>query len=677
MPETDNTPENNNEAEQKSENVSTDDYFENVNKRLKKKSRFSFDRSSKKTPAPEPKVESPPEPAPGEAKVEPPAPIVEAHPEPEKVEVASQAPSVEQEPVKVEEPIKAEEPTVDVVEQQPSVAEETALVVAESESKSQVVEEVKPKKKGFFSFLHRKPKEPIIEKTPLVEPSKEVPSVEVAPVEQPLPVEVTEPQSPMEQVEEAPPVWPPVEPVPAPVVVEAPSKPVAIEQVKPKKRGFFSFLHRKPKEPIAEKLTAPEVEVEAPSIEGGQPAPVAENLVVTPEVAVAETPVVSEDTVDISQVNTQTPFFDGVVNIGKFTKEVKAGVPTKAVLSIGEYPIHLLLKSRFASKPEGVLPLFIDKSSHDIVKWSQDQLNPEHIIGLDSDLDTHFWYNITPNMTSEGVFISRLKNKLVEQLHDAIFVASIWDGVGSALLPALMSQFNEWKINSVAVVLMPSKIQSTENQFNAFAALGKCSLLPSAPLVLVDRDNMENYIGVDRRGNMINGNAIANYLVDFMLSKESLVGELSELSKTFDSKLFTLMFATGASLKVYGSIENMLDTVLFKPFLSFDLSSTSLLYVLARVPYHLKEKITRGKVEMAVANWFKDKSTLQSIHVGEPVYVEDSSDRIDIALFIGGFETAKMFAAVEKRVNTLKNRAVKNGFLQEDEWKEIVKKLVD
>jgi hypothetical protein len=162
-----------------------------------------------------------------------------------------------------------------------------------------------------------------------------------------------------------------------------------------------------------------------------------------------------------------------------------------------------------------------------------------------------------------------------------------------------------------------------------------------------------------------------------MLSKESLVGELSELSKTFDSKLFTLMFATGASLKVYGSIENILDTVLFKPFLSFDLSSTSLLYVLARVPYHLKEKITRGKVEMAVANWFKDKSTLQSIHVGEPVYVEDSSDRIDIALFVGGFETTKMFAAVEKRVNTLKNRAIKNGFLQEDEWKEIVKKLVD
>jgi hypothetical protein len=36
-----------------------------------------------------------------------------------------------------------------------------------------------------------------------------------------------------------------------------------------------------------------------------------------------------------------------------------------------------------------------------------------------------------------------------------------------------------------------------------------------------------------------------------------------------------------------------------------------------------------------------------------------------------------MFTTIEKKVNTMKNRAVKNGFLQEDEWKEIVKKLTN
>jgi hypothetical protein len=78
---------------------------------------------------------------------------------------------------------------------------------------------------------------------------------------------------------------------------------------------------------------------------------------------------------------------------------------------------------------------------------------------------------------------------------------------------------------------------------------------------------------------------------------------------------------------------------------------------------------------MATANWYKDKATLKSIHVTEPVYVEDNSDRIDIALFIGGFDTTKIFGAIEKRVATMKNKAIKNGFIQEDEWKEIVQKL--
>jgi hypothetical protein len=319
--------------------------------------------------------------------------------------------------------------------------------------------------------------------------------------------------------------------------------------------------------------------------------------------------------------------------------------------------------------------LFIDKSSKDIIKDSNNQIDPDNIIGLDTELDAHFWFNILPNVSSDSPFLARFESRPIKQLHRALIVASIWDGVGSALLPTMVSQFNERNVSSAALAFFPSKVQSLESQFNAFAAVGKCALLGSAPIVLLDRESIENYLGVDRRGNMIKGTAVVNYLVDMMLARETLVDEFSELSKTFDSTIFTLMLGTGASLRVYGSIENILDTLLFKQFLSFDLSSAELLYVLTRVPYHLKEKVPRGKIEMAAANWFKDKATLKSIHVAEPVYVEDNSDRIDIALFVGGFNTAKIFGAIEKKVNTMKNKAVKNGFVQDDEWKEIVKKL--
>ena len=94
------------------------------------------------------------------------------------------------------------------------------------------------------------------------------------------------------------------------------------------------------------------------------------------------------------------------------------------------------------------------------------------------------------------------------------------------------------------------------------------------------------------------------------------------------------------------------------------------------MPFHLKEKLPSEKIESAVANWFKDKANLESIYISDPVYVEDSGDRIDIALFVGGFETATRFAELEKRVTKMKNQAVKKGLITEEDWQAIAKSLL-
>ena len=143
-------------------------------------------------------------------------------------------------------------------------------------------------------------------------------------------------------------------------------------------------------------------------------------------------------------------------------------------------------------------------------------------------------------------------------------------------------------------------------------------------LLLVDRDNLESYIGVDRNGYAINGNSVTNYLLDLMLAKETFVAELCEISKSFGSKMFTVLLASGVSLKIYGSIENMLDTTLLRPLLTFDLSTSTLLYVMIRMPFHLKDTLSRGKIELAIANWFKDKADLESIYIADPIYVEET-----------------------------------------------------
>ena len=118
----------------------------------------------------------------------------------------------------------------------------------------------------------------------------------------------------------------------------------------------------------------------------------------------------------------------------------------------------------------------------------------------------------------------------------------------------------------------------------------------------------------------------------------------------------------------------MLDIALLKPLSNFDLSSSSLLYVLLRMPAKLKEAIPRTKLELAITNWFRAKTAPQSIHISEPIYTEDMNDRIDAILLFGGYDTAKLFAELDFIVSDLKHKAVKNGLMTE-KW--LLPKIID
>jgi hypothetical protein len=357
-------------------------------------------------------------------------------------------------------------------------------------------------------------------------------------------------------------------------------------------------------------------------------------------------------------------------------EDLKPILSKQTVICIGEYPIKILLGGSLVDKKEESLPILIDKSSENIAKWSRFDLNPDNIFGLDLNIDMHFWYQVLPCITEESTLIARLKNKPIDNWRGAVMVSSLWDGVGSALLPALISQFKEWNINSVAFAVLPSKIQPSDVQFNAFSSLGICASKDFTSVLLLDRDQLENYVGVNRNGSILKGNTIVNYMLELALAKETFVQELCELSRAFNVKMYTVLLATGASLQIYGSLENILNTTLSRPLLKFDLSTASLLYVLLRIPAHLKEKLPQEKVELAIATWFKEKANLKSIYISEPIYVTDVSDRIDVVMFLGGFDATKILRSMEKKVIGIKNQAIKQGSIKEEDWQAIVKSLV-
>lgn len=369
--------------------------------------------------------------------------------------------------------------------------------------------------------------------------------------------------------------------------------------------------------------------------------------------------------------------FDVIENIGKHIDQLKPWFPSQAIICIGEYPIQILLKGPFIEKIDNVLPIFIDKSSTDIRKWSQSRLEPYNILGLDTKLDTYFWFHVYPSIIKNDTFMARLKNKPINSIRQAIIVSSIWDGIGSALFPSLISQLKVLNINSVALAVLPSKAQPPDVHFNAFSSLGISASTDFTPVLLIDRDNLENYVGVNRKGAKIKGNILVNYLLELLLAKETLVQELSELSRSFNVKIFTVLSTTGASLRIYGSVENILNIALLRPLLTFNLSSASLLYVLLRIPSHLKTKLPKEKIELSIANWFKDKASLKSIYFSDPIYIEDTSDRIDVVMFVGGFDVTEMFTSMEKDVNAIIRDAINRGLISEEEWQGIVKSLVE
>jgi hypothetical protein len=375
-------------------------------------------------------------------------------------------------------------------------------------------------------------------------------------------------------------------------------------------------------------------------------------------------------------MSAEKPDFDINASLLKHVALLKPWFPKYAVVSIGEYSSQILLKGSLLDKSDKILSLFVEKSRENDPKWSQFGLEAYNILGIDPRIDSHFWFNILPYITKNEAVIEKLRNKPIDKLDGAIIIASIGEGLGSALLPELTSRFHEWNINSVGFAVWPSKVQPPDAYFNSLWSIAMCVAKGFAP-ILISRDSLEGYIGVDRKGFVITGDMVLNYVLELALAKESFVQELCELARSLRVKMFTILSATGASLKVHGSLKNILDTALLRPFLLFDLSSASVLYALVRMPLKLRDELPRGKIELALDSWFKERASLKSVYVSEPMYADDGSDRMDIVMFVGGFDLTEIVTSTDRKVKDITNYAIKNGFTNEKEWQELVKSLME
>lgn len=373
----------------------------------------------------------------------------------------------------------------------------------------------------------------------------------------------------------------------------------------------------------------------------------------------------------VTHMCAEKQLFDIKTNIQKHVAMLKPIFPRRAIVSIGNYTSEMLHKGTAIRKSEEEITLFINKIDENNSKIKTSIQDKDDIIVISEKAETHYWFNVQQYVTENNTIYEKLKSRSIDKLDGAIIITSTGEGLGSALLPDLTSLFKEEKVNTVAFAILPSQIQPPDAHFNALWSMAKCAS-KDLTQILIDRDALEGYVGVDRKGTVLKGNCIINYIIELALNKKQFMQEFCELSKSFNITRFTVFLATGASLKVYGSIKNILEAAMLRPLAEVDLSTASILYVLIRMPLQLKMTLPRGKIELALDEWFKEKSSIKSAYVSEPIYVDDGSDRLDIIMFVGGFDLTDTIASMDKKVKDIKAYAVKNGFIKEKEWQELI-----
>src|SRR4030067_1936534 len=91
----------------------------------------------------------------------------------------------------------------------------------------------------------------------------------------------------------------------------------------------------------------------------------------------------------VTAVETTEVTFDVIESIRKHIAQLKPLRPKRGLICIGDYPAKILLKETFAKKIGDSQPIFIQKSNKE-----SPSADPHDVVGIDPDVDTHFWFDI-------------------------------------------------------------------------------------------------------------------------------------------------------------------------------------------------------------------------------------------------------------------------------------------
>jgi hypothetical protein len=358
-----------------------------------------------------------------------------------------------------------------------------------------------------------------------------------------------------------------------------------------------------------------------------------------------------------------TGSFNVLQSIERHIQSLNPFQPKNTVIYIGKYATSKRVFNRQNVSSNNQSPIFLEKITY----------NDDQTINQISDLtpvklgshkiNSKDWYSALLTLNQNPLIIRDL-GKQIGNPTVIVTVASIWDGFVSAILPSLNTTFESNTL--LSLVFLPSSQPEPDDYFNAYASLKLIEKNNQNPVLLLNQCFVESYQGLNQKGEPLTEQGIANYMIDFLFSRESLIQEFVVFSKKSDVFFFTPTILTGASYQIYGSIENIFKMALLKPLSKVNTSCLSSVYAVLRMPTTLKEKLPKKTIEFALNQLFDGKIPTQQIQVANVNYTKDAGDRIDALVLIGTKNAEDYFTENQSKIDELKNKAVENGLITED-----------
>lgn len=351
---------------------------------------------------------------------------------------------------------------------------------------------------------------------------------------------------------------------------------------------------------------------------------------------------------------------------------IKSVLPDRAVITVGQYTLDALESSDFDE--EGLTDVIRVHHKKDL-EHKTVYIDPEYEVEIDTLYEPHYWFDLLEHMDAED-FYSQLDRRVHDYHDEVLTLVNLSEGSSSGLYPLLHRFLAKHEKNVLGVSLVPSMSHSSDALFNSFASTGMVAIDGSTPLLLIDQGRLEDYSGVHRVGEVLKGIDVLDYLVELLLDKRGLIRDLYKLSRNFDIDVFSALMATGCSLGIYESFRNILDVTLEQPLMEFDISTATMIYVIVRAPLYYRDEFTKGQIEYEVSQWLTESLGVDLPQICEPLFVDEFGDRVDVVILVGGFDTAKIFNDIYRRIERFSNMNLKQSLYDRELWDEIKGKLL-